>query len=74
MDAFARRRYARVRPMKIRLAVGIACWALAVAMTPHEVEQARARAPIDARTAITLVAYLSAALLVLSGIAWRPKS
>jgi hypothetical protein len=60
--------------MKIRLAVGIACWALAVALTPHEVAAARRNAPLDARTAITLVAYLSAAILVLSGIAWRPRS
>ena len=60
--------------MKIRLAIGIACWALAVALTPHEVVAARVRAPIDARTVVTLVAYLAAALLVLSGIAWRPKA
>ena len=60
--------------MRIRLAVGIACWALGVAMTPHEVAAARAKAPIDARTMITLVAYLGAAVLVLSGIAWRPRA
>ena len=60
--------------MKIRLALGVALWALAVAMTPHEVTAAKAHARIDARTAATLVAYLSAALLILSGISWRPKA
>jgi hypothetical protein len=54
--------------MKIRLALGITCWALAVAMTPHEVAQARTKAPIDTRTAVTLAAYVAAAGLVLSGL------
>ncbi len=59
--------------MRARLAIGIACWALAVAMTPHEVEAARAKRPIDGRTGVTLVAYLAAAVLVLAGIGWRPR-
>jgi hypothetical protein len=43
-------------------------------MTPHEIAAARDTRPIDARTAATLVAYLAAAVLVLSGISWRPKT
>ena len=53
---------------RLPLFVGIACWIAAVAMTPHEVAAARGKRPIDARTAVTLVLYLSAAVLVLSGL------
>ena len=59
---------------RTRLALGVACWALAVAMTRHEVAAARAKHPIDARTMATLFLYLCAALLVLSGVSGEERT
>lgn len=65
---------ANVGTWRARLLVGVVLWAFAVAMTPHEIAAAKTMRPIDARTIVALVAYLAAALLVLSGIPWRPKA
>jgi len=52
----------------IALAVGVLLWTAALLRTPNEIEAARKREPIGARTAVTMVAYLAAAVLVLSGL------
>lgn len=56
---------------KMSLGVGVALWAIAVAMTPGELAAAKRHAPIDARTAIALVAYAIASLCVLAGLPRR---
>jgi hypothetical protein len=60
------------RTSKITLAAGVAAWLVAAALTPGELEAARRRDPIGARTAIVLVLYLQAALAVLRGLPPEP--
>jgi hypothetical protein len=56
------------RTGKIALAIGVAAWLGAAALTRGELEAARRRDPIRARTAIVLSLYLGAALAVLRGL------
>lgn len=60
----------------LRLAIGIAAYVGALALTPHELAVAKARppAPLDARSGATLVLYLAAALLVLGALPDRTTS
>lgn len=56
------------RAHKLLLFLGISLWALAATLTPGELTAAKRREKIGARTAVTLVAYLAAAICVLRGL------
>lgn len=56
------------RTHKLLLVLGALLWILAVVLTPGELVAAKRREKIGARTAVTLVAYLCAALCVLRGL------
>ncbi len=56
------------RTSRVVLAVGVAAWLSAAALTPGELAAARRRDPIGTRTAMVLVLYLGAALAVLRGL------
>ncbi|MBI2391118.1 MAG: hypothetical protein HYV09_16115 [Deltaproteobacteria bacterium] len=56
------------RRSKLFLAVGAACWAAAVALTPGELAAAKRRDPVRARTAIVVLLYVAATIGVLRGL------
>jgi len=56
------------RTHKLLLVLGICLWALAATLTPGELTAAKRRDKIGARTAMTLIAYLAAAVCVLRGL------
>ena len=56
------------RTHKLLLCLGALLWILAAVLTPGELAAAKRRDKIGARTTITLVAYLAAALAVLRGL------
>lgn len=60
------------RAHKAMLAIGVALWLFGGSLTPGEIAAAKRREPIRPRTAIALIAYLGAALLVLAGLPRRP--
>jgi len=53
---------------KLLLVLGVLLWLLAAALTPGELAAAKRRDKLGPRTAITLVAYLFAAICVLRGL------
>lgn len=54
------------------LVVGVIAWLVAIALTPGELDAARKRERIGARTGVALACYVVAALLVLAGLPRRP--
>ncbi len=56
------------RAHKLLLVLGVLLWSFAVVLTPGEMLAAKRRDKIGARTAVTLVAYLCAAICVLRGL------
>lgn len=58
--------------LRLKLAIGGALYAIALSLTPHEMEAAKLQQRLDARTAATLACYLAAAILIL-GNAPAPK-